>query len=42
MTNCETFVIEQVWAGAAVIGLYPATEQASQDAYAAWRKEKGL
>ena len=34
----EDFVLEQVKAGAAIIGLYPCTEQINQTRYDAWRK----
>ena len=41
MTAFEDFVAERVAAGDAVIGLYPATSDASQSAFAAWRKKMG-
>ena len=41
MTAFEDFVTEQVKAGAAVIGLYPATSEKAQADYAAWRKKTG-
>jgi len=41
MTAYEDFVVEQVKAGATIIGLYPATKQENLDAFAAWRQEKG-
>ena len=41
MTAFEDFVTEQVKAGAAVIGLYPATSKKAQADYAAWRKKTG-
>ena len=41
MTAFEDFVTEQVKAGAAVIGLYPATSEKAQADYAAWRKKAG-
>jgi regulator of RNase E activity RraA len=41
MTVFEDFVLERVQGGASIVGLYPATEQATKDAYAAWRREKG-
>ena len=41
MTAFEDFVTEQVKAGAAVIGLYPATSEKAQADYAEWRKQTG-
>ena len=41
MTIFEDFVAEQVAAGQAVIGLYPATKDESQRAFAEWRKKNG-
>jgi regulator of RNase E activity RraA len=41
MTVYEDFVVEQVKAGATIIGLYPATEEASLIRFAEWRKAKG-
>lgn len=41
MTAFEDFVTEQVNAGEAVIGLYPATSEKAQADYAAWRKKTG-
>ena len=41
MTVFEDFVLERVQGGASIVGLYPATEQATKDAYAAWRRKKG-
>lgn len=41
MTAYETFVAEQVRGGATITGLYPATEQANLEKFAAWRKENG-
>ena len=41
MTAFEDFVTEQVKAGAAVIGLYPATSEKAQADYAAWREKTG-
>ena len=41
MTAFEDFVTEQVKAGAAVIGLYPATSEKAQADYAAWRDKTG-
>ena len=41
MTAFEDFVTEQVKAGAAVIGLYPATSEKAQVDFAAWREKTG-
>jgi len=41
MTAFEDFVTEQVNAGEAVIGLYPATSEKAQADFAAWRKKTG-
>lgn len=41
MTVYEDFVVEQVRAGASIIGLYPGTKPEHADAFAAWRKERG-
>ncbi|UOM33197.1 ribonuclease activity regulator RraA [Acuticoccus sp. I52.16.1] len=41
MTAYEDFAIEQVRAGATIVGLYPATKQESLDAFAAWRETNG-
>ena len=41
MESFEDFVLEQVLAGAAVIGLYPPTSEKAQADYAAWRKRTG-
>lgn len=41
MTAFEDFVTEQVKAGAAVIGLYPATSEKSKAEFAAWRQRTG-
>ncbi len=41
MTAFEDFVQERVLAGQSILGLYPATEQANRDAFAAWRAAKG-
>lgn len=41
MTAYEDFVVEQVKAGATIIGLYPATKEENLEKFAAWRKEKG-
>lgn len=38
MTAFEDFVGEQVRAGASITGLYPPTQQSTQDAFAAWRR----
>ncbi|MBT6094921.1 MAG: ribonuclease activity regulator RraA, partial [Rhodospirillaceae bacterium] len=41
MTAFEDFVTEQVHAGEAVIGLYPATSEKSQADFAEWRNRTG-
>lgn len=41
MTAFEDFVTLQVMAGAAVIGLYPATSEKAQADFAAWREKTG-
>ncbi|WP_372003483.1 ribonuclease activity regulator RraA [Tistrella mobilis] len=41
MESYEDFVLERVKAGAAIIGLYPATKQDSLDAYEIWRQTTG-
>jgi regulator of RNase E activity RraA len=41
MESFEDFVLEEVKAGAAVIGLYPATEDENQKKYAEWRARTG-
>ncbi len=41
MTAFEDFVAERVRAGQATIGLYPATDEANLDAFAAWRAKMG-
>jgi regulator of RNase E activity RraA len=41
MTAYEDFVVEQVKAGATVIGLYPATDESNLSRFAEWRKAKG-
>lgn len=41
MTVFEDFVTERVQAGDSIIGLYPATREETQAAFAAWRSEKG-
>jgi len=41
MTAFEDFVAERVRAGQATIGLYPPTDEANLDAFAAWRAKVG-
>ena len=41
MESFEDFVMEEVRAGAAIIGLYPATQEENMEKYEAWRKKKG-
>ncbi|CAB3828310.1 hypothetical protein LMG26788_00634 [Achromobacter pulmonis] len=41
MTAFEDFVTSQVRQGASILGLYPPTDPASKDKFAAWRKEQG-
>ncbi|WP_340116696.1 ribonuclease activity regulator RraA [Pelagibius sp. 7325] len=41
MTAYEDFVSERVKAGATIVGLYPPTDPANLEIFAAWRKEKG-
>lgn len=41
MESFEDFVLEQVNAGAAIIGLYPATDDANLTKYAEWRERTG-
>lgn len=41
MTAFEDFVTSQVQAGASIFGLYPPTDPATKDKFAAWRKEQG-
>lgn len=41
MESFEDFVLEQVNAGAAIIGLYPPTDEANLAAYAEWREKTG-
>jgi regulator of RNase E activity RraA len=41
MESFEDFVLEQVRAGAGIIGLYPATRQESIEKYEVWRKKAG-
>ena len=42
MTAYEDFVVEQVKAGASIIGLYPATQEENLAKFAEWRKLKGV
>lgn len=41
MESFEDFVLEEVQAGAGIIGLYPATREESLQRYAAWRARTG-
>jgi regulator of RNase E activity RraA len=41
MTAYEDFVVEQVAAGATIIGLYPATDESNLARFAEWRKAHG-
>lgn len=41
MTVYEDFALEQVQAGATIIGLYPATKEENLEKFAAWRKKTG-
>ena len=41
MTVFEDFVVERVREGASIIGLYPATKEENQEAFAQWRKRIG-
>ena len=41
MTAFEDFVAEKVREGRSILGLYPATDEATRTELAAWRKEKG-
>lgn len=41
MESFEDFVLEQVRAGAGIIGLYPATKEENLAKYEAWRKKTG-
>jgi regulator of RNase E activity RraA len=41
MTLFEDFVQEQVMQGRSILGLYPATEEASREEYAQWRRLRG-
>ncbi len=38
MTAYEDFVVERVHEGASIVGLYPATKEENQDAFAIWRR----
>ena len=41
MTAFEDFVTEKVKEGRSILGLYPATEEATRADFAQWRKAKG-
>ena len=41
MTAFEDFVTEKVQEGRSILGLYPATDEATRTDFAAWRKAKG-
>lgn len=41
MESYEAFVLEEVLAGAPIIGLYPGTKEESLSRYAAWREKTG-
>jgi regulator of RNase E activity RraA len=41
MTAYEDFVTEKVFEGRSILGLYPATDEQSKVAFAAWRKARG-
>ena len=41
MTAFEDFVVERVRDGASTFGLYPPTDPATHDAFAAWRRDNG-
>ena len=41
MESYEDFVLEQVNAGAGIIGLYPATDDENLVKYDAWRERTG-
>lgn len=41
MTAFEDFVTEQVKAGQSILGLYPATDPATRERFAAWRADNG-
>jgi regulator of RNase E activity RraA len=41
MTLYETFVMQEIWKGRAICGLYPATSEQTRVEFAAWRKANG-
>ena len=41
MTAFEDFVIEKVHEGRSILGLYPATDAATVNEFAAWRAANG-
>jgi regulator of RNase E activity RraA len=41
MTAFEDFVTEEVMKGRSILGLYPATDERTKTAFAAWRRAKG-
>ncbi|MBL8286499.1 MAG: ribonuclease activity regulator RraA [Rubrivivax sp.] len=41
MTAFEDFVQERVLAGQSILGLYPPTDEANREAFAAWRRANG-
>ncbi|WP_253637865.1 ribonuclease activity regulator RraA [Achromobacter insolitus] len=41
MTAFEDFVTREVQQGASILGLYPPTDPATKDKFAAWRKQQG-
>ena len=41
MTAYEDFVVEQVKAGATIVGLYPATKEENLERFAEWRRKNG-
>ena len=41
MTVFEDFVTEEVMKGRSILGLYPATDEQTKTAFAAWRRAKG-
>jgi regulator of RNase E activity RraA len=41
MTAFEDFVMEKVHEGRSILGLYPATDDATVSEFAAWRRERG-
>ena len=41
MTAFEDFVHERVLGGQSILGLYPPTDEANREAFAAWRKKHG-